>query len=38
MKDTSFSSKAYGTRESKDISIEGRVQFDVLPMLQVSGM
>lgn len=30
MKDAQFSSKAYGTREFKDISIEGRVQFDLL--------
>lgn len=35
MKDTQFSSKAHGTRESKDITIEGRVQFDVLQLLQV---
>ena len=34
MKDTTFSSKAYGTRESKDVTIEGRVQFDVLQLLQ----
>eukprot|EP00123_Amoebidium_parasiticum_P014505 comp22526_c0_seq1/m.34188 comp22526_c0_seq1/g.34188 ORF comp22526_c0_seq1/g.34188 comp22526_c0_seq1/m.34188 type:complete len:982 (-) comp22526_c0_seq1:1161-4106(-) len=34
MKDTMFSSKAYGTRESKEIKADGRVQFDVLQMLQ----
>eukprot|EP00884_Botryococcus_braunii_P008677 jgi/Botrbrau1/17810/Bobra.0127s0057.1 len=30
MKDTVFSSKAHGTREFKDITIDGRVQFDLL--------
>ena len=30
MKDAQFSSKAYGTREYKEISIDGRVQFDLL--------
>lgn len=34
MKDTTFSSKAYGTRESKEITIEGRVQFDLLQAIQ----
>eukprot|EP00124_Ichthyophonus_hoferi_P000144 Ihof_evm8s5 gene=Ihof_evmTU8s5 len=34
IKDTIFSSKAQGTRESKEIKAEGRVQFDVLQMLQ----
>jgi DNA polymerase elongation subunit (family B) len=34
MKDSTFSSKAYGTRESKDINIDGRVQLDVLPAIQ----
>eukprot|EP00126_Sphaerothecum_destruens_P006174 Sdes_comp19247_c1_seq1m10197 len=29
-----FSSKAYGSRETKDINMEGRVQFDVLQILQ----
>eukprot|EP01135_Chromosphaera_perkinsii_P002643 Nk52_evm11s226 gene=Nk52_evmTU11s226 len=29
-----FSSKALGTRENKDISIDGRVQFDVFQILQ----
>ncbi|KAL8166299.1 hypothetical protein V2J09_007798 [Rumex salicifolius] len=30
MKDATFSSRQYGTRESKEIAIEGRVQFDLL--------
>lgn len=30
MKDTTFSSKAFGKRDSKDIKIGGRVQLDVL--------
>ncbi|GBG84624.1 hypothetical protein CBR_g38906 [Chara braunii] len=34
MRDTTFSSKAYGTRESKEVTIEGRVQFDVLQAMQ----
>jgi len=34
MKDTTFSSKAYGTRESKEITIEGRVQFDLMVAIQ----
>ncbi|GAQ79793.1 DNA polymerase delta catalytic subunit [Klebsormidium nitens] len=34
MRDTTFSSKAYGTRESKEITIEGRLQFDVLQAMQ----
>ncbi|KAJ1749868.1 DNA-directed DNA polymerase delta [Coemansia sp. RSA 1821] len=29
-----FSSKAYGTRESKDINLEGRVQYDVLAAMR----
>ncbi|KAJ2821266.1 DNA-directed DNA polymerase delta, partial [Coemansia erecta] len=29
-----FSSKAYGTRESKDINMEGRVQYDVLAVMR----
>ena len=33
-KDTSFSSKAYGTRESKSINIEGRLQLDMLQVMQ----
>ena len=35
MKDTTFSSKAYGTRDSKEITIEGRVQFDLLQAVQM---
>lgn len=34
MKDTTFSSKAYGTHEYKDLTIEGRVQLDVYMALQ----
>ena len=34
MRDTVFSSKAYGTHESKEISCEGRVQFDMLRAIQ----
>lgn len=34
MKDATFSSKAHGTREYKDISIDGRVQFDLLTAIQ----
>lgn len=34
MKDAQFSSKAYGTHEYKDLSIEGRVQFDLLATIQ----
>jgi len=34
MKDTTFSSKAYGTRDSKEITIEGRVQFDLMQAVQ----
>ncbi|KAL1529097.1 hypothetical protein AB1Y20_000057 [Prymnesium parvum] len=34
MKDKLFQSKQVGTRESKEINIEGRVQFDVLQILQ----
>lgn len=33
-KDTQFSSKAYGTRNSKSINIEGRIQLDVLQIMQ----
>ncbi|KAI8903729.1 DNA polymerase family B-domain-containing protein [Gorgonomyces haynaldii] len=33
-KDTRFSSKAYGTRDTKDINIEGRIQFDMLQVMQ----
>ncbi|KAF4377123.1 hypothetical protein F8388_017527 [Cannabis sativa] len=34
VKDTTFSSRQYGTRESKEVSIEGRVQFDLLQIMQ----
>ncbi|MEW5314891.1 MAG: hypothetical protein WDW38_006353 [Sanguina aurantia] len=34
MKDTQFSSKAYGTHDYKDISIEGRIQFDLMIAIQ----
>eukprot|EP00002_Diphylleia_rotans_P033158 TRINITY_DN7021_c0_g1_i1.p1 TRINITY_DN7021_c0_g1~~TRINITY_DN7021_c0_g1_i1.p1 ORF type:complete len:1103 (-),score=239.27 TRINITY_DN7021_c0_g1_i1:90-3398(-) len=34
MKNTTFSSKAYGTRESKAINIDGRVQFDMIQVIQ----
>lgn len=34
MKDTQFSSKAYGTHEYKDLTIEGRVQFDLMMAIQ----
>ncbi|XP_020994118.2 uncharacterized protein LOC107479400 [Arachis duranensis] len=30
VKDTTFSSRQYGTRESKKVAVEGRVQFDLL--------
>ena len=33
-KDTQFSSKAFGTRNSKNINIEGRVQMDLLQIMQ----
>lgn len=33
-KDTRFSSRAFGTRESKDVSLDGRLKFDVLPIVQ----
>ena len=32
MKDSMFESRAYGERVNKVISIEGRVQFDLLPV------
>jgi hypothetical protein len=35
MREAQFSSKAYGTHEYKDLTIEGRVQFDLLMALQV---
>ena len=31
MKESTFSSAAYGNRDSIDTTIEGRVQFDLLP-------
>lgn len=34
MKDAQFSSKAYGTHDYKEITIEGRVQFDLLLAVQ----
>jgi DNA polymerase delta subunit 1 len=34
MRDSTFSSKAYGTHEFKDIAIEGRVQFDLMWAIQ----
>ena len=34
MKDSQFSSKAYGTHEYKELSIDGRVQFDLLMAIQ----
>ena len=34
MRDTTFSSKAYGTKEYKEITIEGRVQLDMLMAIQ----
>ncbi len=33
-KDTTFSSKAYGTRESKTLNLEGRIIFDILQVMQ----
>lgn len=34
MRDAQFSSKAYGTHAYKDITLEGRVQFDLLTAIQ----
>lgn len=34
MREAQFSSKAYGTHEYKDLTVEGRVQFDLLMALQ----
>ena len=34
IRDSHFSSKAYGKRESKEIGIDGRVPFDILQVLQ----
>ena len=33
-KDTHFSSKAYGQRDSKDTAIDGRLQIDILQYMQ----
>ncbi|TKY73810.1 DNA polymerase delta catalytic subunit [Spatholobus suberectus] len=34
VKDTTFSSRQYGTRESKEVTVEGRVQLDLLQVMQ----
>lgn len=34
IKETTFSSKAYGTRESKTANMDGRIQFDMLQVMQ----
>lgn len=34
LKDTRFSSKAYGTRESHEVNMEGRVNIDVMQVVQ----
>lgn len=34
VKDTHFSSKAYGNRDSKETSIDGRLQLDILQVMQ----
>ncbi|XP_050205560.1 DNA polymerase delta catalytic subunit isoform X2 [Mercurialis annua] len=34
VKDATFSSRQYGTRESKEVTLEGRVQFDLLQAMQ----
>ncbi|WOG82090.1 hypothetical protein DCAR_0101251 [Daucus carota subsp. sativus] len=34
VKDATFSSRQYGTRESKEVTIEGRVQFDLFQAMQ----
>lgn len=34
MKDAQFSSKAYGTHDYKEITCEGRTQFDLLTAIQ----
>lgn len=34
MKDTHFSSKAYGQRDSKAVNMEGRLQLDMLQVMQ----
>ncbi|KAJ0976850.1 hypothetical protein J5N97_012324 [Dioscorea zingiberensis] len=34
VRDTTFSSRQYGMRESKEVTVEGRVQFDLLQAMQ----
>lgn len=34
VKDTHFSSKAYGTRDSKETQMDGRLQLDILQVMQ----
>ena len=34
VRDTVFSSRAYGTRESKEITMDGRIQFDLFTVIQ----
>ncbi|KMZ73586.1 DNA-directed DNA polymerase [Zostera marina] len=34
VRDTTFSSRQYGIRESKEVTLEGRVQFDLLQVMQ----
>lgn len=34
MRDAQFSSKAYGTHEYKEVTCEGRTQFDLLLAIQ----
>jgi hypothetical protein len=34
MRDATFSSKAYGTRESKEFTMDGRVMFDLMQSIQ----
>ncbi|CEO97534.1 hypothetical protein PBRA_000880 [Plasmodiophora brassicae] len=34
IKESTFSSKAFGTHESKDMNIDGRIQFDVFQIVQ----
>lgn len=34
VKDTHFSSKAYGNRDSKETNIDGRLQLDILQVMQ----
>ncbi|GJP75446.1 hypothetical protein CLOP_g5892 [Closterium sp. NIES-67] len=34
MRDTRFQSRQYGTRESKEVTLDGRVQFDLLVAIQ----